>query len=553
MKMNHLNVKSFKALLNDVHHKQYKSGVELKCKSLVEEKLLLWDGPMEEIDQEINKIMKEETKIHLKNYIFHYLQKHDINKMFMNTDKQKTNFKGENRMESCSNSNKSQSILPVGNGKGELLWYVWKAQDHWQQRVFRSVQSMSTELAVPLTKKRAEKEQREMLSKWNELSTNEFDLSKFRPVYAAKDFLEVVASLRNPNEQGWNEEQSTVFFTKVNLQSYSFLELKNYFNDLNLNFEQSGFDDIHSESFKQQRKKLGHEILSNSLSEKAQIFLRKGSPVSLRNQIWMLALGCEVNGEIYLEWERLKKSVLTHDLMVDSLIFKDVKLTATNDDKYFVFEDFLYQVLLCFSRDKSIHDALKYAYLYSYTNPELLKEKTKVNATPYPPSGVIPFHGFTMYCAPLCYVYDNPLSLYFVFREIYTRHFHHLHNISSSPHGIVALCVQFERLLLYREAQLFLHLRSLGLQPLKIAFKWMMKAFSGYLSCEQELILWDRIIGYNSNIILPLLSAAIFSFRKANLMQVSTSSSAENIMVDILTLEVIPLIQLFLFTDKNIN
>lgn len=30
--------------------------------------------------------------------------------------------------------------------------------------------------------------------------------------------------------------------------------------------------------------------------------------------------------------------------MVDKLIIKDVQLTASNDDQYFVFEDVLYQV-----------------------------------------------------------------------------------------------------------------------------------------------------------------------------------------------------------------
>ena len=45
-----------------------------------------------------------------------------------------------------------------------------------------------------------DKEQRDMLSKWTELGTNEPDLAKFRPVYAAKDFLDVITALRNPNQ-----------------------------------------------------------------------------------------------------------------------------------------------------------------------------------------------------------------------------------------------------------------------------------------------------------------------------------------------------------------
>ena len=30
----------------------------------------------------------------------------------------------------------------------------------------------------------------------------------------------------------------------------------------------------------------------------------------------------------------------------------------------------------------------------------------------YPPNGVIPFHGFAMFCAPFCYVYDDSVQLY---------------------------------------------------------------------------------------------------------------------------------------------
>ena len=45
-----------------------------------------------------------------------------------------------------------------------------------------------------------------------------------------------------------------------------------------------------------------------------------------------------------LYYEQLKHGVFQHDLLVDNLIYKDVKLTTTNDDQYFVFEDYIYQV-----------------------------------------------------------------------------------------------------------------------------------------------------------------------------------------------------------------
>nr|XP_055027777.1 TBC1 domain family member 19-like [Misgurnus anguillicaudatus] len=87
------------------------------------------------------------------------------------------------------------------------------------------------------------------------------------------------------------------------------------------------------------------------------------------------------------------------------------------------------------------------------------------------PTGVIPFDGFSMYVAPLCFLYNEPSKLYSVFREMYIRYFFRLHSISSHPSGLVSLCLQFERLLQTQLPQLFYHLREIGAQPLRIAFK----------------------------------------------------------------------------------
>ncbi|POI27428.1 hypothetical protein CIB84_008822, partial [Bambusicola thoracicus] len=45
----------------------------------------------------------------------------------------------------------------------------------------------------------------------------------------------------------------------------------------------------------------------------------------------------------------------------------------------------------------------------------------------------------------------------------------------------------------------FITFEKLGLsRKLRISFKWMVRAFSGYLATDQLLLLWDRILGYNS-------------------------------------------------------
>lgn len=74
------------------------------------------------------------------------------------------------------------------------------------------------------------------------------------------------------------------------------------------------------------------------------------------------------------------------DLIVDKLVFKDIQLTASNDDQYFVFEDVLYQVMLCFSRDSEISEMVQ-------GEPGTSKMKQYEG----PPSGVVPFHGICMF------------------------------------------------------------------------------------------------------------------------------------------------------------
>ncbi|XP_071124572.1 TBC1 domain family member 19-like isoform X1 [Mytilus edulis] len=453
-------------------------------------------------------------------------------------------------------------VTPPEHTKEPLL-YLRKAQHAWEKRILKSLNSMCTELNIPLARKRPEKEQKEMNSKWTELGVEGpdilysedyiiHDLTQIRPVYAPKDFLEVIVGIQNPNYHGdnngffplWGIVQVPVKVKSINL-------LRLQYSEMAINQCQSGIDDstdIPSELFDLDRSKLGKKVVNANHGPVAQEFSKKGCPSGLRATLWAQMLCVEVDDVDKLYYEQLKTSVLNHDLLVDSLLYKDVKLTATNDDQYFVFEDFLYQVLLPFSRDTFV---LNHFSQNSATPPKsYIRGKLGVEefSVLYPPNGVIPFHGFAMYVAPLCYLYNDPVILYYVFREIYTRYFYRLHSISSHHQGIVALSLSFEVLLQTHEPELFFHLKTVGCQPLKIAFKWLVRAFSGYLSSDQVLLLWDRILAYNSLEILPVLAVAIFSFRKTNLLKVQSYNAAEAVLADLTTLQVIPLIQLSLFS-----
>ncbi|KAG9345786.1 hypothetical protein JZ751_008931 [Albula glossodonta] len=389
----------------------------------------------------------------------------------------------------------------------EPLAYMRKAQASWENRILKSLNSMCTELGIPLAHKRSTQEQKELINKWNEMGTDEPDLSHFRPVYAPKDFLEVLISLRNPNHDCSEQANSRSHWglIQVPLGVRDIPEMREAFPELGMMTGQLGIDD--------------HTQVPPDLFETEHVRVGKRGRVCFPQSFMFI--------EDVMHYEQLKSAVIIHDLLVDNLIYKDVKLTASNDDYYFVFEDYLYQVLLCFSRDTAVLEHFSYN---SATPPKsYIKDKQGVEdfTVVYPPNGVIPFHGFSMYVAPLCFLYNEPARLYRVFREMYVRYFFRLHSISSSPSGIVSLCLQFEKLLQTHLPQLFYHLREIGAQPLRIAFKWMVRAFSGYLSTDQLLLLWDRILGYDSLEIVAALAAAVFAFRAENLMEVMSLAAAE--------------------------
>ncbi|XP_068164677.1 TBC1 domain family member 19 isoform X2 [Antennarius striatus] len=351
----------------------------------------------------------------------------------------------------------------------EPLAYMRKAQASWEKRVLKSLNSMSTELEVPLARMRPPAEQKELSDKWNEMGADEPDLSRFRPVYAPKDFLEVVTGLRNPNHDCSDVGvRSHWGLIQVPLNVRDVPQLRQAYPELNLNTGQLGIDDhahIHPDLFESEFVQIGKRVVSEQDSAAAQQYSRQGCPTGLRGDLWALILNATNQPQDVTHYEQLAAGVIQHDLLVDNLIYKDVKLTASNDDYYFVFEDFLYQVLLCFSRDTAVLDHFKYNSASPPTSYIQGKVGDEECVVVYPPNGVIPFHGFSMYVAPLCFLYNEPSRLYSVFREMYIRYFFRLHSISSSSSGVVSLCLQFERLLQTHLPQLFYHLRQIGAQP----------------------------------------------------------------------------------------
>ena len=85
-----------------------------------------------------------------------------------------------------------------------------------------------------------------------------------------------------------------------------------------------------------------------------------------------------------------------------------------------------------------------------------------------------------------------------------------------------------------------------SVSPLTYAFPWITSAFVGHLSVDQLLLVWDRIIGNDSLLVLPVLAAAIFAFRKKALMAATCAEDIEEALEDLQELKAIPILQAFI-------
>lgn len=420
-----------------------------------------------------------------------------------------------------------------------------KAQIHWDKRIHKSLNSMCTELGITLAKLRSTADKEALLEKWGELSNYEVDVSKYRPVYAPKDFLEVLLHLKSP--AGKTADDDDWEFCDMPLEVKELTDMRLLYSEFSRG-EQIFSNTHYSTSLEAERLFLGEKVLCNNYAPVAQEYLKKGCPRSLRADMWALVLGANVQQYHKDYYDALKEHVIQFDLMIDKLIIKDIQLTASNDDQYFVFEDVLYQILLCFSRDNEILQKLSSQPGYMQV---VLKGKqpSAENTMIFPPSGVIPFHGFAMYAAPICYLYQKPATLYYAFRSFYLRFWHRLHRVCGHSQGIVSLCLTYERLLQTYEPVLWLHFNEYNIHPLRVVFKWLMRAFSGALPPEQLLQLWDLILAYDSLEILPLLAVSILIFRRANLLRVTTVQNIEAVLADLSSICVIPLLQMTLLKE----
>ena len=118
------------------------------------------------------------------------------------------------------------------------------------------------------------------------------------------------------------------------------------------------------------------------------------------------------------------------------------------------------------------------------------------------------------------------------------------HGPKFTGHGLIGLAHQFESYFKERDPILFKHLIQIGSHPVRIAFRWLIRAFTGFLPVQEVLYLWDYILAMDSLEILPLFAVGVFLQRRDYLIGVTVSNISEAILSDLSTLKVEPVLEL---------
>ncbi|KAG7396690.1 hypothetical protein PHYBOEH_001919 [Phytophthora boehmeriae] len=113
---------------------------------------------------------------------------------------------------------------------------------------------------------------------------------------------------------------------------------------------------------------------------------------------------------------------------------------------------------------------------------------------------------------------------------------------------MLPLCKLFEELVVRSSPAAVFHLINIGIKPLDIAFPWIQSAFSGVLDIDQVLLLWDRIIGYDSLEIVAIFAAALFHLRANELELITKRDEADELFAELIDIQVVTLLQDYLFS-----
>ncbi|KAH7484867.1 hypothetical protein KRP22_006032 [Phytophthora ramorum] len=383
-----------------------------------------------------------------------------------------------------------------------------------------------------------------------------------RFLYDGNDLLRSLQVIEPSNRLHEPTDTATDAWGSIQLQLYSapFPEYRRLFTELAPECGQIGLDELlpaQRNAFLAEKNRVGDLVLAHQSVSMARQYSKTGCPVSLRPQIWRQVLSIPITAQDRSYFEYLKSQAAQWTYLTDGMYLLDLQQTIDSSD-YFVFQDHLESVLMAFTRDTYVKE---HALQVNGAVHCSLSEAGPLQASGFqpdgtaaddtdrrlPPNGVLPFSGLVMYMAPLAYLYADPVEIYYVFRELYTRYWSKLNAIRTERGTILPLCKAFEDLVVRSSPAAVFHLINIGLKPLDIAFPWIQSAFSGVLDIDQVLLLWDRVIGYDSLELLAIFAAALFHFRASELELVNTREEADELFAELIDIPVVTLLQDYLF------
>lgn len=390
-------------------------------------------------------------------------------------------------------------------------------------------------------------------SRWLEQTTaSSSNDASVKFLFDSEDLMETILAIKNPNLKMTQNDRYPGAM-KLCLQVSEHSELQQRFSELLCGYSQLGLDEIQTTAGGLRLMSLRHEegesIAAGGSMLDARRYLRRGCPPALRYRLWRIACGLTDKPSPVEEqvFRRLRHDCDRMDLVTDELFMHDIQ-TVIDDPRFFVFEEEMKEVILSFSRDQYVRENAVYeihAPLMQMMGSEFPED------TAAPPCGVQPYLGLATYFAPLCYIFQHRPSLYHVSRYLWCRLWCRLNVITADDGALLSLCRLFEMLLLRSAPKLFLHLISIGLQPIKVAFPWMQLAFVGLLEIEQLLHLWERLVGFMDINLLAIASVSIFLHRSEMLLRCNNEADAMAVLMEGSRLHIIPLMQAFLLRQSG--
>eukprot|EP00913_Durusdinium_trenchii_P008011 g7514.t1 len=261
-----------------------------------------------------------------------------------------------------------------------------------------------------------------------------------------------------------------------------------------------------------------------------------------------------------LSAEEAARGICEWEWLTDDVLRLDVAEHCANDVSYFPFDELVEALVLALSRDCEVgqlcESGLPQVPLVADAAGALAVQtselrEVRAGGQAMPPSGVVPFKGFSNYACPFAFLADRLETAYPIFRSFYCRHLCRLHTISDHPETLLSLCALFEQLVVSTAPRAAQHLQFvLDSSPLRYAFHWIVTGFVGSLPAEEVLQLWDRVLGFDSVALVPILAAAIVALRSKLILAARRPEEVQLVFSDISCVKAIPLLQSFLFAHE---